>query len=348
MGGFIRTNAGVEQLGFVRGPAMIYAAPLTQAPPANIGDIVRLTGSSVNEVQTLTITGTPTGGTFRLSFKSVSTAAIAFNASAAAVQAALEAISTVGTGNVVATGGPLPATAVVLTFQGQLAGTNVPLITVNTPAFTGGTTPTATVAETTPGSGLYDPLGSWFPLGGTKNGVNPTMNNTEDEFTIDQQKVAVGVLPNEWTWTFTTSLVEVTPENLAFAWDMGPVTLNTLPAVPEKQFGFGPSLMPSYLYSQNVSARDRFTQIELQLDNGKVATLRQGNAYDLTATEVARARSFVTMVPSGSAPAPSGVAYLPIRGDLSDGDVPVWDSSIGAFVPGAGGGGGGNPVMVWN
>jgi hypothetical protein len=59
--------------------------------------------------------------------------------------------------------------------------------------------------------------------------------------------------------------------------------------------------MPSYLYSQNVSARDRFTQIELQLDNGKVATLRQGNAYDLTATEVARARSFVTMVPSGSA-----------------------------------------------
>jgi hypothetical protein len=65
------------------------------------------------------------------------------------------------------------------------------------------------------------------------------MNNTEDEFTIDQQKVAVGVLPNEWTWTFTTSLVEVTPENLAFAWDMGPVTLNTLPAVPEKQFGFG-------------------------------------------------------------------------------------------------------------
>jgi hypothetical protein len=239
MGGFIRTNAGVEQLGFVRGPAMIYAAPLTQAPPANIGDIVRLTGSSVNEVQTLTITGTPTGGTFRLSFKSVSTAAIAFNASAAAVQAALEAISTVGTGNVVATGGPLPATAVVLTFQGQLAGTNVPLITVNTPAFTGGTTPVATVAETTPGSGLYDPLGSWFPLGGTKNGVNPTMNNTEDEFTIDQQKVAVGVLPNEWTWTFTTSLVEVTPENLAFAWDMGPVTLNTLPAVPEKQFGFG-------------------------------------------------------------------------------------------------------------
>jgi hypothetical protein len=47
------------------------------------------------------------------------------------------------------------------------------------------------------------------------------------------------VLPNEWTWTFTTALAEVTPENLAFIWDMGPVTLNTTPVVPEKQVGFG-------------------------------------------------------------------------------------------------------------
>lgn len=239
MGNFIRTNAGIEQLGFVRGPARLLAAPVTQAPPANIGDVIKLTGSPVNEVQTLTITGTPTGGTFKLGFRGVSTAAIAATATAAAVQAALEAISTIGTGNVVAAGGPLPGTAVTLTFQGQLAGTNVALVTVNTPAFTGGSTPAATVAETTAGSGLYDPMGAWFDLGGTKNGVNFTMNNTEDEFTIDQQKVAVGVLPNEYTWSLATSLVEVTPENLALVWDMGPVTLNTLPAVPEKQIGFG-------------------------------------------------------------------------------------------------------------
>ena len=239
MGSFQRTNAGIEQLGFVRGPARILAAPLTQAPPANIGDVIKLSGSPTNEVQTLSITGTPTGGTFRLSFKSVTTATIAFNATSAAVQAALEAISTIGTGNVAATGGPLPATPVVLTFQGLLAGTNLPLITVNTPAFTGGTTPVASVAETTPGTGIFDPMGSWFDLGATKNGVNPTMNNTEEEFTIDQQTVAIGVLPNEYTWSFTTSLVEVTPENLALAWDMGPTTLNTLPAVPEKKIGFG-------------------------------------------------------------------------------------------------------------
>jgi hypothetical protein len=239
MGGFVRTNAGMDQLGFVRGPAMLYAAPLSTAAPTNIGDILRLSGTSTNEVQTLTITGAPTGGTFRLSFRGVATANIAYNATAPVVQAALEALSTVGAGNVTATGGPLPATAVVITFVNQLAAANQPTIGVSAQAFTAGTTPTATVAETTPGAGLFDPLGGWFALGATKNGVTPTMNNTEEEFTIDQSKVTIGVLPNEWTWSFTTSLAEVTPENLALTWDMGPVTLNTLPAVPEKQVGFG-------------------------------------------------------------------------------------------------------------
>lgn len=239
MGGFHRTNAGIEQLGFVRGPARVLAAPLTQAPPDDIGEIIRLTGTATNEVQSLSITGTPTGGTFRLAFKSVSTANIAYNATAAAVQTALEAISTVGTGNILTGGGPLPGSPVTITFQGQLAGTNQPLLTVVAAAFTAGTTPTATVTQTTAGSGLYDPLGGWFDLGATKGGVTPTMNNTEEEFTIDQQKVQIGILPNEWTWTFTTALAEITPENLALVWDMGPVTLNTLPAVPEKQVGFG-------------------------------------------------------------------------------------------------------------
>lgn len=240
MGTWARTAAGMEQLGFVRGPARILAAPLSQAPPTQISDIVKLSGTPTNEVQTLTVTGTPTGGTFRLAFNSVATANIAFNASAAAVQSALELISTIGAGNVAATGGPLPTTAVVITFQNNLAAQNVPLITATGVTLTGGTTPGVTIVETTPGTGIFDPVGSWFDLGATKNGVVPTMNNTEDEFTIDQQKVAIGVLPNEWTWSFTTSLVQVTPENLALTWDMGGVTLNTAPTTgPEKQLGMG-------------------------------------------------------------------------------------------------------------
>ncbi|MEQ1761560.1 MAG: hypothetical protein ABL984_00305 [Pyrinomonadaceae bacterium] len=107
--------------------------------------------SGTNEVQTLTITGTPTGGTFRLTFNGVETANIAYNAAAAAVQAALEAISSIGAGNVLCAGGALPGTPVTITFQGALAAEPVNAITVTTAAFTGGSSPAGAIAETTPG-----------------------------------------------------------------------------------------------------------------------------------------------------------------------------------------------------
>ena len=97
------------------------------------------TTTAVNEVQTLTMTGTPTGGTFRLSFKGATTTAIAHNASAATVQAALEALVTIGTGGVTCTGGALPGTAVVITFAGtSTAGRPQPAITFGSNLLTGG------------------------------------------------------------------------------------------------------------------------------------------------------------------------------------------------------------------
>jgi uncharacterized phage protein gp47/JayE len=103
-----------------------------------------------NEQQTVTITGGPTGGTFTLTFGGQTTAAIAYNATAAAVVAALEALSNVGAANVTATGGPLPGTAVVVTFTGRLGSQNVALMTA-TSALTGGTSPAVTVTETRAG-----------------------------------------------------------------------------------------------------------------------------------------------------------------------------------------------------
>jgi hypothetical protein len=79
-----------------------------------------VTPSGTNAVQTVTTTGTPTGGTFTLTFEGRTTATIAYNASAAVVQAALEALPNIGTGNVLGGGGPLP-TGVTLTFQNALA-----------------------------------------------------------------------------------------------------------------------------------------------------------------------------------------------------------------------------------
>ena len=103
--------------------------------------------AGTDEVQTLTVTGTPTGGTFKLSYKGQKTAAIAHDANAAAIDSALEALSTIGTGNVTVAGtGPF-----TVTFTGALAKKAVPLLVLVDNALTGGTSPSVTIAETTPG-----------------------------------------------------------------------------------------------------------------------------------------------------------------------------------------------------
>lgn len=106
---------------------------------------------STNEVQTLTITGTPTGGTFTLTYQGQATSGIAHNASAATVQTALEGLSSIGSGNVSCSGGDLPGTAVDIEFQGVLANTNVDLIMADGGSLTGGSDPDAEVTVDTEG-----------------------------------------------------------------------------------------------------------------------------------------------------------------------------------------------------
>jgi hypothetical protein len=102
-----------------------------------------------NEVQTVTVTGTPDGGTFKLSFGGVVTASLAYNESSANVQTALLALSTIGAGNVAVSGsagGPF-----TVTFKNELGGADQALLVLNTNALTGGTAPSVTIVETTPG-----------------------------------------------------------------------------------------------------------------------------------------------------------------------------------------------------
>jgi Phage tail tube protein len=109
--------------------------------------------AGTTEVQTITTTGTPAGGTFTLTYRGSTTAPIAFNAAAAAVDTALELLPTIGAGNVVCAGGPLP-TGVTVTFSGgTLATQSIRPITANASGLTGGTNPTVVVTETTPGFG---------------------------------------------------------------------------------------------------------------------------------------------------------------------------------------------------
>lgn len=135
--------------------------------PYSAAGITTLTGGTpANEAQTITITGGPTGGTFTLTFSGQTTAGIAYDAIAGAVQTALEALSNIVPGDVTVTGGPGPATPYVATFGGVYTATDVPAMTA-TGSFTGGTTPAIAVTTTTPGSpvDLAELPAEWEDLG---------------------------------------------------------------------------------------------------------------------------------------------------------------------------------------
>jgi len=132
---------------------MIAAGPSTltgaSSPAATVASSTA--GASTAAVQTLTVTGTPTGGTFTLSFGGQTTSAIPFNATSAQVQAALTALSTIGSGNLNCTGAALPAGPITLTFAGTMASGPQATIALGTNNLTGGSTPAPQIAATTPG-----------------------------------------------------------------------------------------------------------------------------------------------------------------------------------------------------
>ena len=130
-------------------------------------------GSGTAEVQTLTIGGTPTGGTFTLSFEGLTTAAITWTATdatlVASIDSALEALTNIGTGGVTTAAGTLSAGigTVTITFATKR---DMGLITAASSLT--GTAPTLAVAQTTAGvqpGGIGAPKGAL--LTDTTNGV---------------------------------------------------------------------------------------------------------------------------------------------------------------------------------
>ncbi len=114
--------------------------------------------AATSESQTVTITGGPTGGTFTLSWDGATTAGVAYNAAAAAVQTALEALPNINPGDVTVTGGPGPATPWVVAFGGRYAGTDVAQMTASGASLTGGSSPAVGVTTGTAG-GAESPAG---------------------------------------------------------------------------------------------------------------------------------------------------------------------------------------------
>jgi len=112
---------------------------------------------AVNEVQTITIGGTPTTGTFKLGYGGQTTAAITWSATNNTlrdrIDAALEALSNIAPGEVTCAVGTMTGGigTITVTFSGALAETDLELMTVEDNSLDDATDPTLVIEETTPG-----------------------------------------------------------------------------------------------------------------------------------------------------------------------------------------------------
>jgi hypothetical protein len=126
----IVTVAGVAQtiLNLVDMPGTITAA---------------IVSAGTNEVQSYNdffpFGGQVSGGTYTITFDGSTTGALAFDADAATVEAALEALASVAGDNVTVTGGPPngAGAAMVIEFINALGNQNVPVITIDNSSLTG-------------------------------------------------------------------------------------------------------------------------------------------------------------------------------------------------------------------
>jgi hypothetical protein len=154
-------------------------------------DISLFSQNNVDEVQTVTITGSPTGGTFTLTYAGQTTAAIAYNAAASAVQSALVALSNIASGDVAVTGssgGPY-----TVTFGGALADRNVAQMTASGAGLTGGSSPSVSVTTATAGVTGHYPNG-YIPSGCVIGQVSATgLFGPYDDSASDGREVAYGI-----------------------------------------------------------------------------------------------------------------------------------------------------------
>ena len=131
----------------------------------NLGIPAGPAGYSLNATQTITLTGTVTGGTFTLGYAGQTTGSIAYNASAATIQTALTGLGNIGSGNATVTGsGPW-----VVAFSSSLGS----ISTLKAVSSLTGTTPGVSVQGN-------------YTIGGAAD-LDTTTNPLQDQFTIKYQ-----------------------------------------------------------------------------------------------------------------------------------------------------------------
>ena len=70
----------------------------------------------------------------------------------------------------------------------------------------------------------FDAMTNWNDLGATKTGIQISVNNTEEEFDVDQITGAILTMPTNWEVSVGTALAEFTEEKMQIAWEGGAIT----------------------------------------------------------------------------------------------------------------------------
>ncbi len=127
----------------------------TPAGGGNSGGFSPHNDMKTNESQVLRVNGA-TGGTFTLSFNGQTTAPIAYDATSAVTQAALEALSNIAPGDVVVSGNAINAGNQTVSFRGAYSETNVAQITGGAAGLTGSSPSVAATTAANSEGGLYN------------------------------------------------------------------------------------------------------------------------------------------------------------------------------------------------
>lgn len=235
---------------------------------ANGGPTGYLTNNAgTNEQQTITFSGTIASGAYTLTFRGVSTASIT-TYTAAAAQAALEALTSIGTGNIAVTGTTAtgPFTAV---FQGNLAGIDQPAIgnSANTLMTSAPAAITITHATSVPGVPAYAAGASTVVVdtgAGSVIAVGDVVTFTNND--PNQQDVTEYTVTSKIDSTFTTSIT-FTPVLVVAVQNNIPVDI--LPHQLEVRLGEG-----GFSYTEK-KAR------EYKKNRGKLDSVRNGDEEPL-------------------------------------------------------------------
>lgn len=193
---FSMSNASVDDKNFKCGKRYI---SIGSRPSANIADVCYGLGYgkfTCNETQSLTVTGGPTGGTVVLTWVN-DTATIAYNATAADVQAALVALTNVEDGEITCAGGPWPLEPIYASWKGRYGGATQTLISLKTNSLSGGSTPTVAIARFVTGGAVE----AYFVVvqpSGTGSCTLYKVTSSDGFETTTWTSVATGLTAGDW------------------------------------------------------------------------------------------------------------------------------------------------------